>query len=332
MNSSKAGEERNCEGSLDAASSISLTVLNSLSGLASVGGNLLVLLAIYKLPRLHTTSNYFIASLAMADFIVGLVINPIWAVKSALNIWENQAPITLAAECLSIHTIAATTFSLCAVSIDRYLAVVSVFRYSFLLTVQRCRLVISLIWLSAILAPLPRLFLNDPLDLPKLWIAGSVLIFMIPLNVIAFCYFHIFRAARSQARKIRVASVENDTERKAVAKRLKERKAAITIAIIVGLFILFWSPGMILSSVQMLFADDCLKIELIRWWFWSALLAFANSAVNPWVYAIRGGEFRGAFSKLFRRNRIEGNTEFSRATAAERTKRKTNIPPASAED
>lgn len=265
MNSSKADEQRNCEGALDEASSLSLTVLNSLSGLASIGGNLLVLLAIYKLPRLHTTSNFFIASLATADLIVGLVINPIWAVKSALNIWENQASITVAAECLSVHTITATTFSLCAVSIDRYLAVVSVFRYSILLTVKRCQLVIFLIWLSAILVPLPRLFLNDPLDLPKLWITGSVLVFVIPLNVIAFCYFHIFRAARSQARKIRVTSVKNDTGRKAVANGLKERKAAITIAIIIGLFILFWSPSMILSSVQMLIADDCMKIELIRW-------------------------------------------------------------------
>lgn len=331
MNGSKADEHRECEGALDAISSISLTILNSLSGLASVGGNIPVLLAIYKFPRLHTTSNYFIASLANADFVVGLVINPIWAIKSALNIWENQAPITIAAECLSIHTIAATTFSLCAVSIDRYLAVVSVFRYSFLLTVQRCRVAIFLTWLSAILMPVPRLFLKDPLDLPKLWIAGSVLIFIIPLSIIAFCYFHIFRAARSQARKIRVTSVQNETERKEAANHLKERKAALTIAIIIGLFILFWSPGMILSTVQMLIADDCLKIELIRWWSWSALLAFTNSAVNPWVYAIRAGEFRGAFWKLFRGNHSGFNTEFSRTTAAEKTKRNTNMPPASAE-
>lgn len=167
MNSPKADEERKCEGALDSASAVSLAVLNSFSGLASVGGNLLVLIAIYRFPRLHTTSSYFIASLAMADFLVGLVINPIWAVKSALNIWENQAPITLAAECLSIHTIAATTLSLSAVSIDRYLAVVSVFRYNTLLTDCRCQAAICLIWLCAVLAPLPRLFLTDPLNYPR---------------------------------------------------------------------------------------------------------------------------------------------------------------------
>lgn len=330
MNSPKADEERKCEGALDSASAVSLAVLNSFSGLASVGGNLLVLIAIYRFPRLHTTSSYFIASLAMADFLVGLVINPIWAVKSALNIWENQAPITLAAECLSIHTIAATTLSLSAVSIDRYLAVVSVFRYNTLLTDCRCQAAICLIWLCAVLAPLPRLFLTDPLKLPTLWITGSVMIFMVPLSVIAFCYFHIFRVARSQARKIRVTSVENETERKAITNRKKERKAAITIAIIIVLFIIFWSPTMILSSVQMLIADDCLKIESIRWWFWSTLLAFANSAINPWVYAIRGGEFRGVFWKLCGKNKRHGNTTLSRASEAGITNRNTHIAPASA--
>ena len=323
MNSTAADKQVECEGALDQHSSISLTVLNISSGLLSIGGNLFVLLAIYKEPRLHTISNYFIASLAMADFLVGLVLNPIWAIKSALNIWENQAPITLAAECLSIHTITATTLSLCAVSIDRYLAVVLVFRYNLILNVKRCRIIICLIWLCACLVPLSRVFLHDPLELPKLWITGSILIFVIPLNVIAFCYFHIFKVARSQATKIRVANINNETERKTAVNRRKEKKAALTIAIIIGLFIIFWSPTMILSSVQMFIANDCVKMKLIRWWFWTTLLAFANSFINPWVYAVRAEEFRSAFWRLLGRNHKDLNfnrSEFSRATT-----RKTNM-------
>ena len=329
MNTTEAEEHSKCEGALDEASSISLAVLNSLSGLASICGNLFVLLAIYKLPRLHIISNYFIASLAFADFMVGLVLNPIWAVKSAMNIWENQAPVTLAAECLSIHTIAATTLSLCAVSIDRYLAVVSVFRYKLVLTEHRCKITICLIWLCACLVPIPRVFLQDPLELPKLWITGSLLIFFIPLSIIAFCYFHIFKAARSQAKKIGVASTQNEAERKASVSRRKERKAALTIAIIIGLFIIFWSPTMILSSVQMFIGDDCLRIKLIRWWFWTTLLAFANSAINPWVYAMRAGEFRSALWKLLGTSHKirKQQSEFSRATAAGKTNMDATSPP-----
>lgn len=97
--------------------------------MVSIGGNLLVLLTIYKQPRLHTISNYFIASLAVADLIVGLVLNPIWATRSAMNIWDDKEPLTIASECLSAYTVVATSLNLCVVSIDRYLAVVKVFRY-----------------------------------------------------------------------------------------------------------------------------------------------------------------------------------------------------------
>ena len=78
-------------------------------------------------------------------------------------------------------------------------------------------------------------------------------------------------------------------------------RLAQTIAIIIGLFITLWSPSFILSSIQTFFANACLKIKLKQRWFWTALVAFSNSAVNPWVYALRGEEFRSAFRKLLRR-------------------------------
>ena len=86
MNGTGPEEQTMCEGALNKPSSTALTVLNGLSGMASIGGNLLVLLTIYKQTRLHTISNCFIASLAVADIIVGLVLNPIWATRSAMNI------------------------------------------------------------------------------------------------------------------------------------------------------------------------------------------------------------------------------------------------------
>ena len=180
-----------CEGALNKPSSTALTVLNSLSGMASIGGNLLILLTIYKQPRLHTISNCFIASLAVADIIVGLVINPIWATRSAMNIWEEKEPLTIASECLAAHTVVATSLNLCAVSIDRYLAVVKVFRYDTSLSERRCRIIICSIWLAACLALLPRALIQDRLDLQKSWIVGCTITFFIPLCVIAYSYVHI---------------------------------------------------------------------------------------------------------------------------------------------
>ena len=301
MNGTGPEEQAMCEGALNKPSSTALTVLNSLSGMASIGGNLLVLLTIYKQPRLHTISNCFIASLAVADIIVGLVLNPIWATRSAMNIWEEKEPLTIASECLAAHTVVATSLNLCAVSIDRYLAIVKVFRYDTSLSERRCRIIICSIWLAACLALLPRALIQDRLDLQKFWIVGCTITFFIPLCVIAYCYVHIFKVARSQAKKIQVVTVSSETGRKAAMNSIKERKIALTIAIIIGLFITLWSPSFVLSSIQTFFADDCLKIKLKQRWFWTALVAFSNSAVNPWVYALREEEYRSTFRKLLRR-------------------------------
>ena len=301
MNGTGPEEQAMCEGALNKPSSTALTVLNSLSGMASIGGNLLVLLTIYKQPRLHTISNCYIASLAVADIIVGLVLNPIWATRSAMNIWEEKEPLTIASECLAAHTVVATSLNLCAVSIDRYLAVVKVFRYDTSLSERRCRIIICSIWLAACLALLPRALIQDRLDLQKFWIVGCTITFFIPLCVIAYCYVHIFKVARSQAKKIQVVTVSSETGRKAAMNSIKERKIALTIAIIIGLFITLWSPSFVLSSIQTFFADDCLKIKLKQRWFWTALVAFSNSAVNPWVYALREEEYRSTFRKLLRR-------------------------------
>ena len=242
-----------------------------------------------------------------------------------MNIWEEKEPLTIASECLAAHTVVATSLNLCAVSIDRYLAVVKVFRYDTSLSERRCRIIICSIWLAARLALLPRALIQDRLDLQKFWIVGCTITFFIPLCVIAYCYVHIFKVARSQAKKIQVVTVSSETGRKAAMNSIKERKIALTIAIIIGLFITLWSPSFVLSSIQTFFADDCLKIKLKQRWFWTALVAFSNSAVNPWVYAFRGEENRSAFRKLLRRGDKNLHISFyNEKTETRRTKKITN--------
>jgi len=63
---------------LSSAASIVLSLWFASSGLAAVIGNAVVLWLFYKNESLRTISNRFLASLCVADFIVGLVIDPTW--------------------------------------------------------------------------------------------------------------------------------------------------------------------------------------------------------------------------------------------------------------
>lgn len=52
-----------------------------------VFGNVLTIVAIWKERYLHTVTNYFVASLAVADCIVGSVVMPFSIVHEVMNKW-----------------------------------------------------------------------------------------------------------------------------------------------------------------------------------------------------------------------------------------------------
>ena len=286
-----------CTGELLYPSTILLAILYSISGVMSLGGNGVVLWAIYKTPSLHTYSNYYIASLALADFVVGLIVNPLWAAKSALNIWENQHPLTIATEFMSVQTVLTTTWNLAIISIDRYFAVTSVYRYLRVMTTWKCLAAILFVWCFSILLASVRLLITDIFDLPKLWISVAILGVTVPLSVITYCYYYIFKVATRQVKQIAVeTSLPSDNSKLVEVK--KNKKAAWTIGIVIGIFLVLYLPSMTISGIQLITTDDCLKIKIIRAWFWGGFFAYSSSCCNPWVYAARSREFRPAFRHI----------------------------------
>ncbi|XP_058827431.1 octopamine receptor Oamb isoform X2 [Topomyia yanbarensis] len=82
---------------------------------------------------------------------------------------------------------------------------------------------------------------------------------------------------------------------KAQVKRFRmETKAAKTLAIIVGLFILCWLPFFTMYLIRP-FCDDCINELLFSIVFW---IGYCNSAINPMIYALFSKDFRFAFKRL----------------------------------
>lgn len=82
---------------------------------------------------------------------------------------------------------------------------------------------------------------------------------------------------------------------KAQVKRFRmETKAAKTLAIIVGLFILCWLPFFTLYLIRP-FCEDCINPILFSIVFW---IGYCNSAINPMIYALFSNDFRFAFKKI----------------------------------
>ncbi|CAH3104299.1 unnamed protein product [Pocillopora meandrina] len=295
--------EEDCSGALKNDEIAILSAMNSVLALITVVGNALILAAIYKVQSQRTPSNAFVASMGAADFSVGLLMNPLWVAKSVLNIWRSDNQLSTAIEVLTMQTIVATTFSLCAVSVDRYIAVTRM-RYIEIMSWKRIRITILLIWTFSMLFACLRLLITDPLQLPKLWLAATVITVIAPLTLISICYYHIFKAARFQISKIS-ASEETKISPDQAIMQLKHRKGLFTrydfAFLTIGILLvdsICWTPGLVISLIQFFIVNNCQKLMINGYWFWGALAEFSNSAFNPFIYCMRSRDFRKAVKKV----------------------------------
>ena len=303
-NATQGGVEEQCTGELNTESQFIIASLNILAGIIAMFGNTLVLTAIYRTPSLRTVSNAFVASLAVSDFYIGLVIHTVWMARAILNIWQSDQFLSEMVHILSLQSIIASAYNLCAIAIDRYISIANVFKSQDIITPKRCAITISCIWVFSVAFATTRLFVHDPQILPYLWFSVQFLGILLPLNVIAYCYFRIFKIARQQKKKI---AAENFKKEDATFIR-KNNKAAWTAGIIIGLFVILGIPNFIIACVQSASTNPCFKIGMIPVWFWTAFIAYSSAACHPWIYALRNRDFRRAFSRIFRRSRIsQGN-------------------------
>ena len=178
---------------LSSAASIVLSLWFFLSGLAVVTGNAVVLWLLYKNESLRTISNRLLASLSVADFLVGLVIDPTLIFIRCL-LQSREAPILIiVVDMLLIHTTVAPTYNFCCVSVDRFIAICFPYRYQDILTKKKCCTAIILVWFISIGLPFS-LFLGDsPAIIEKLWLSLTGILFTAPIAITSFCYFWILR-------------------------------------------------------------------------------------------------------------------------------------------
>ena len=271
-------------------------VLLCVLALFIVAGNALIFLAACRTPLLRTTSNFFLVSLAVADFIVGAVLCPVYAFVNVTHQGDHH-PFKPLQDWLWIQTVLTSTFNLTALSVDRYIAVTRAFRYTQLVTTKRCVYAAAIIWTIALSFASVRFLIHDPSALPPLWAATTLLAVFFPFVIISYCYFHILKAARFQRRQIAHLSVLNPS---AHAAALRNKKAAFTAAVVIGLFALLWTPSLVISFIHVAALDRADQVRVHRVWGWTVLVSFSSSAFNPWVYAVRHRTFRAVFKAILR--------------------------------
>ena len=287
---------------LSSGASTVLSVWFSLSGLAAITGNVVVLWLFYKHKSLRTISNRFLASLSVADVFVGLVIDPVWIVIVCWIQPRGQRNLITLTKMLWIQTTAATTLNSCCVSIDRFIAIRFPFRYQDILTKRRCLAVIILVWFISLSLSLPILFFQPGKDRKELFVSITCTMFLAPLLVVSFCYIIIFKVARKQFGRILAAKKLPDSSENIRARVTQNFKAIKTVGFVLSACIITWMPSVVLLLVDFYYAkEERCRIRKVKSVVlpWVQAIAFTSSAINPLIYYFRNSDFRRAFRRTF---------------------------------
>ncbi|XP_006144373.1 trace amine-associated receptor 6 [Tupaia chinensis] len=283
-------------------SRILLYALFGFGAVLAVFGNLLVMISILHFKQLHSPTNFLIASLACADFLVGVTVMPFSMVRSVESCWYFGKSFCTFHTCCDVAFCYSSLFHLCFISIDRYIAVTDPLVYPTKVTVPVSGLCILISWVLPLVYSGAVFYTgayDDGLEeisntvnciggcqtvVNQNWVLIDFLSFFIPTLVMIILYSHIFLVAKLQAKKIESTGSKTESSSESYKARVakRERKAAKTLGITVAAFMISWLPYSIDSLIDafMGFITPAYIYEICVW------CAYYNSAMNPLIYAL----------------------------------------------
>ncbi|CAM9727617.1 unnamed protein product [Lampetra fluviatilis] len=312
----------NCTGpSLTPTNLCAVVLLLASFIVATVLGNLLIICSIAFFKQLQTFPTTLALSLALSDFLVGLVIMPFAVMKTAYRCWFCAGAFCNAHHFLDYMFTNSSIFHITCIAFERYVAISDPLRYRARVTRKTMAAMLLLCWLGSALFSSPSLVsllskavsggliqrVRCPDDCVfSVYIGIQAVIgispYFISLVVIVLVYGRIYSIARRQAQKVNSEGSRRrgqeeaactDTLHKWRAMR-REHNATKTLGVIIFFFLLSWLPYNVTVIVFefVAYASDVYQVTL-----W---IGYISSAFNPILYACFNRPFRTAFHRILR--------------------------------
>ncbi|XP_034143836.1 adenosine receptor A2a-like [Esox lucius] len=280
-------------------------------------GNLLVCAAVGLNKKLCTVTNYFLVSLAVADMCVGALAIPC-AILTAKGVPRHDLYLCLLMLSVLITLTQSSIFSLLAIAVERYIAILLPLRYCMLMTPRSAILVILVTWVLAFLiglVPLMGWHKKPPdsgyclfvlvVDMNYMVYFNFFACMLAPLVVMFIIYTQIFATVKRQLRRIAAEGGAGDAKGQAAqaAGANRELKTATLLFLIQFLFAACWIPLHAINCFLLLCPGCPVPLELL---LAAIILSHANSAINPFLYAYKMRTFRNTFKAILLCFRAQG--------------------------
>lgn len=313
-----------------------LAVMYLVTCIAGLIGNSLVIIVVLRQTRAKSVTDVYIANLAVADlcFLIGL---PFLASTMLLGQWIFGSFLCRLFYMMTSINWFTSVFTLAAMSADRYLAVCHPVRAIACRTTFVACIVCTCIWIASLIAMSPivvyattvpqyynraqqtctiRWPYDQRIDPEQAFLGYSfVLGFAVPIPLISLLYALVVVRLRTVGPK-RKSRAGGDGD---APTRRKHHKVTRLVFSVVAVYICCWLPYWIFQLALM--------FAIMPGWYHVAfqiitLFSYANSSLNPLLYAFLNDNFRSNFLVAFRCRKnahAHGSDRLSRMTDRKRT-------------
>ena len=288
---------------------IGVTILAVTAIILATIGNTLVIYIVFTVNHMRNSTNTLIANMAVADLLMTIDIPYILKWVYVWNHWFGTFMGTVLCKCFhsaQAGSLAASVFSLVAISLDRSFAIL--FPMKTIMTRNVVRFAIVMTWLGALALTVPLMVAVEHTEVEgtdyyicrENWQSMSqttlstflfTTAYIIPLSIIAIVYCLV--GLRLWRRKL--PGNHNATAHKKI--QASSRRATIMLITVVVIFTLSWLPLQAMEMIKVykpsLLSEIPVEVSFVAPWF-----GYCNSAINPIIYVIFSENYRKEFYRI----------------------------------
>ncbi|GAB1605072.1 neuropeptide FF receptor 2-like [Argonauta hians] len=288
---------------------------------AATAGNCLVIAVVYTNARMQTTTNFYIVNLAASDLLVTLSCSWVHLVFSLNEDWVLGAFFCKFNSFAQVTSTVSSILTLTFIACDRFFGILFAFKAH--IAERRAWYAIVTLWLISIVVAAPLLYVRrlfvekwanhterfciddwtlvasnaNAIKARRIYYTFvSIVLFFIPVLLMTLAYAMIIW---------KLWSAQIPGERLETEKRNQlriKRKIIVMLMMILAAFVICWLPYQIIILYSE-YKPSGIHAPLGPWFdnlnYISLFIAYANSAINPFIYAGFNDNFKKGVKTLF---------------------------------